>query len=100
LKKAGVSEKNLLSLKDSPAVRALVKNAVDYTENYFKRGYPLLGSVSGRLRLELRATYLGGQGILNKVRDMDYNVLQARPAWSPIDKFSLALRSLFDAVHP
>ncbi len=100
LKKAGVGEKDLLGLKASAAVRVLVKSAVDYTEGYFKKGHPLLESVSGRLKLELKATYLGGQGILNKIRDMDYNVLQTRPSWNAFDKLSLALRSLFGAVHP
>lgn len=100
LKKAGIKEKALLAREDSPAIRTLVKNVVAYTENYFQKGHPLLESVSGRLRLELRATYLGGQGILNKIRDLDYNVLQNRPAWSAFDKFSLALRALFGVARP
>jgi hypothetical protein len=60
----------------------------------------LLDSVSGRLRLELRATYLGGQGILNKIRAMDYNVVLNRPSWSAMDKLLLALKALFSRVHP
>jgi len=100
LKKAGVKEKDLLSLKDSPAVRALVKSAVDTTESYFKKGYPLLEATSGRLRLELKATYLGGQGILNKIRDLDYNVLQNRPLWNPLDKILLGLKVLFGSIDP
>ena len=93
LKKAGVREKDLLSLKDSPSVRDLVKNAVDYTETHFKRGCPLLDSVEGgRLRWELRATYLGGFGILKKIRRMDYNMLHRRPQLGAFDKFALALK--------
>jgi phytoene/squalene synthetase len=67
---------------------------VDYTDAHFKEGYPLLNEVSGRLRWELRATYLGGQGILNKIRKMDYNVLQNRTAWTALDKVALALKAL------
>ncbi len=100
LKKAGIKDKNLLSFRDSAQSRLLVQNAVDYTESYFKKGFPLLDSVSGRLRLELRATYLGGRGILNKIRDMDYNVIENRPVWSPWAKASLAFRALFGFVHP
>jgi squalene synthase HpnC len=100
LKKAGVKEKDFLALKDSPAVRRLVKNAVDYTEKHFRQGYPLLNLVKGRLRLELRATYLGGQGILNKIRSLDYNVLQNRPAWSALGKCSLALKAMLGILHP
>ncbi len=93
LKKAGVLEKDLLALKDSPAVRILVKNALNYSELHFQKGYPLLNQVSGRLRLELRATYWGGQGILNKIRKIDYNVLQNRPVWNTFDKVSLAFKA-------
>jgi|HubBroStandDraft_1064217.scaffolds.fasta_scaffold30704_4 squalene synthase HpnC len=100
LKKAGLTEKRLLVLKDSAQVRQLVKNAVEYTENYYRRGLPLLDSVSGRLSLELKATYLGGQGILNKIKSMDYNVIHHRPAWTTGDKFFLILRALFGRVHP
>jgi squalene synthase HpnC len=99
-KKAGVREKDLLARKDSPQVRRMVKNAVDFTETYFRQGYPLLDRVPGRLGLELRATYLGGQGILNKIREMDYNVLQSRPFWDPWDKTLLAIKALFGSIDP
>ena len=89
LKKSGVGEKDLLALKDSPEVRRMVKSAVDFTEGYFQKGLPLLEAVSGRLKMELKATYLGGSGILRKIRKMDYNVLQNRPAWSAWDKMVL-----------
>lgn len=99
LRKVGIAEKELLTFKDSPQIRQLVKNALEYTENYYRQGFPLLGSVSGRLRLELKATYLGGQGILNKIKAIDYNVLQNRPSLSAMDKFSLLLKALFGRVH-
>jgi squalene synthase HpnC len=95
LKKAGVKEKDLLEWKDSPQLRQLVKNAVDFTEKYFRKGLPLLQSVSGRLKLELKATYFGGQGILNKIRAMNYNVLGQRPTWSSMEKIALALKAVF-----
>ncbi len=95
LKKSGVGEKDLLALKDSPQVRRLVQNAVDFTESYFRGGLPLLDAVSGRLKLELKATCLGGLGILRKIRRMDYNVLQHRPVWSAGDKAALTWKALF-----
>jgi squalene synthase HpnC len=95
LKKAGVTSKDLLALKDSVRTRRLVENSVDYTQTYFVQGLPLLQTVSGRLRWELKATVLGGQGILNKIRKMDYNVLQQRPAWSTVEKAALAWQALF-----
>lgn len=100
LKKAGVREKDLLALEDSPRVRRLVKAAVDFTQTAFGKGLPLLDAVSGRLKWELQATFLGGQGILMKIRKMDYNVLQDRPVWSAFDKLTLAIRALFGRVGP
>jgi len=94
LKKAVVREKDLLALRDSARLRKLVKNAVDFTENYFRKGFPLLHSVSGRLRLELCATYLGGQRILKKIREANYDVLQSRPLLGGLDKAGLAFRAL------
>lgn len=94
LKKAGVGEKDLLALKDSPPVRRLVQKAVDFTESYFQKGFPILDLVGGRLKWELKATCLGGAGILKKIRKMDYNVLQNRPTLGTWDKARLALRTL------
>lgn len=99
LRKVGVARGDLLALRDSTAARRLVKSAVDYTEAYFDRGIPLLNEVPGRLRLELKATVLGGRGILKKIRRMDYNVLQRRPAWTTPEKAALALRAIFTRVH-
>ena len=94
LKKAGVREKDLLALKDSPSVRRLVENAVDFTEDYFQKGFPIVRSVGGRLKLELKATCLGGAGILKKIRKLDYNVLQNRPTLGAWDKAWLALQTI------
>jgi squalene synthase HpnC len=99
LKKAGVSETRLLALEDSPSVRALVKSVVDFTDNYFQQGGPLLESVEGRLKLELRATFLGGQGILKKIRRMDYNVLRNRPTLGAWDKAGLVFKTLFGLMN-
>ena len=75
-----------------------MRAVVDRTEAYFARGLPLLDAVPGRLRLELKATVLGGRGILHKIRRMDYTVLRRRPAWTAPEKAALALRALFTRV--
>lgn len=98
-KKFGVKEKNLLDGKVLDSTRQLVKNAVDFTDNYYRQGYPLLSAVRGRLRLELQATYLGGKGILSKIRDMGYNVFENRPVLNPLDKTLLVLRTLMGLVR-
>lgn len=95
LKKHGVREKDLLKLKDSPRVRAMVREAVDITESHFQKGAPLLGAVSGRLKWELKATIHGGQAILDKIRALDYNVLAHRPTLTGWDKLRIAKGLLF-----
>jgi phytoene/squalene synthetase len=95
-----VKPSDLLALKNTKQARTLVQASVEFTKNYFRRGFPLLEAVQGRFRLELRATYLGGQGILSKIRSLDYNVLEKRPAWSSLDKASLALRALLGLIQP
>jgi squalene synthase HpnC len=98
LKKCGVTSKTLLTAKDSEATRRMARAAVDYTQAYFEKGLPLLDAVSGRLQWELKATYLGGQGILNKIKKMDYNILQQRPTWTRMEKAGLAWRAFFKGV--
>ncbi|HUO58235.1 MAG TPA: squalene synthase HpnC [bacterium] len=95
-KKTKIREKDLLAGKDTSATRQLVRNAVDFTERYFQQGLPLLEKVPGRLRLELRATYHGGMGILKKIRMMDYNVLENRPQLGNLDKLLI----FFTAIAP
>ena len=95
IKKARAKEADLLALKESLRVRKLVQVAVDYTEAHFQNGFPLLEAVSGRLKWELRATYLGGLGILQKIRGMDYNVTRQRPVLNPAEKMLLVLKSIF-----
>lgn len=94
LKRAGVMENDLLAFKDSPQNRRLVKNVMDFTEIYFRKGVPLLDAVSGRLKWELKATWLGGMGILNKIRGLDYNVLQHRLTLNKWDWSFLVLKTL------
>lgn len=99
-KKAGARERDLLDRRDSPAARLLVKNAAAFTEAHFRKGFPLLKEVAGRLRLELRATCRGGILLLDKIRAMDHRVLEARPALGALDKASIGWRALCPGELP
>jgi hydroxysqualene synthase len=99
-RKAGIRQPDFSALRDSPGFRHLVRNAVDFAEGHLRKGEPLLEMVRGRLRLELRATYLGGLGILKKIRAIDYNVLQVRPSFTALDKFVLAWKSFLGGSEP
>jgi len=63
----------------TPAWRKAVDEAVARTRALFEEGRPLTGSLTGRLRYEIRATWLGGMRILDKIERTHYDVMQ-RPS--------------------
>jgi squalene synthase HpnC len=54
--------------------------AVARTRTLYDAGRPLCDALHGRLRLELRATWLGGVRILNRIERADFDVLARRPS--------------------
>jgi hypothetical protein len=51
----------------------------------FDEGRPVCDGVSGRLRWELRATWLGGTRVLDKLDAADYDVFHSRPVLTASD---------------
>ena len=74
--------------------RTLIKYLVDETEKLFLKGKAIENHLSGRLKYEIRATYIGGMTILNKIRKNNYNVLGKRVKLNKIDKSLLIIKSL------
>ena len=52
---------------------------VQRTRALFASGRPVCDGVEGRLRWELRLTWLGGSRILDRLEAADYDVLAKRP---------------------
>ncbi len=75
LARHGVTEADLRSDSASPAVRALVSEWADRTREMFREGWPLVGRVRGRLRIELRAILRGAAAVLRHMREADHDVL-------------------------
>lgn len=99
MNKFGVSEEDLKNSKFNPDFRGLTKFQVERTESLFDEGKKLIellkrDSVSKRLILELKLTWLGGMEILNKIKAIDYNVLKTRPKLNIIDKLKLVIKTL------
>lgn len=95
----GVSVDDLVNKNDSKTFRDLIKYQAERTEKLFEEGKELLKmlkkeSVSKRLILELKLTWLGGMEILNKIRTIDYDVLHIRPKLNLIDKLKLLTKTL------
>jgi squalene synthase HpnC len=72
----------------------LMIQMVNKTSDLFKNGEILLKKVTGRLRWELSFTVSGGLTILNKIKNIDYNVLNYRPKLNKLDWTKIGLNLL------
>src|SRR5262245_12132696 len=90
----GVGVDDLLEKRFSSSYAALLKFQVERTWELFNRGKSLPNLVSGRLAVELRLTWLGGTRILERIEEMGYDTLNARPKISTADKIALLVKAL------
>jgi phytoene synthase len=72
------------------AWRASLEDCGQRTRALFERGRSVCDGVSGRLRYELRATWLGGTRILDRLEAKGYDVFQGRPSLRPADWAAIA----------
>ena len=71
--------------------KRLMEFEVKRARAMFARGKPLCTSVSGRLGLELRAVWLGGMRILDRIEANGYDVFTNRPVIKSPDKLMILL---------
>ncbi len=69
----------------SPGWRRALGEAVRRTRTLFSAGRPLCDAVSGRLRYELRGTWLGGTRILDRLEQAGGDVVRHRPSLGAAD---------------
>jgi hydroxysqualene synthase len=69
----------------SPAWQAALRDASGVTRELFRQGRPVTDVVAGRLRYELRATWLGGTRILDRLGAVDFEVFRRRPTLRAVD---------------
>jgi phytoene synthase len=74
----------------TPAWRGALTEAAAETRARFDAGRPVANHVSGRLRLELRATWLGGVRVLDRLVASGFDVFRARPVLGWRDTVPLA----------
>lgn len=72
-----------------------LRACVDRTRRLFDHGRPVADAVRGRLRWELRATWLGGVRILEKIEALGYDTRHVRPTLGAQDAAVLLPRLLF-----
>jgi squalene synthase HpnC len=86
----GVGEWDLNAGRLSDGFRELMRELVRRTRALFARGRPLCDRVGPDLRFELRLTWLGGSGILDRIEAVGYDVFRRRPRHGPLAKLGLA----------
>jgi phytoene synthase len=93
-REVGADEADLARGDLSPAWRAALACVAGPTREFFERGRPVADDVRGRLRWELRATWLGGVRILDELEDAGFDVYRDRPTLGWSDAASIAWRAL------
>jgi squalene synthase HpnC len=78
-------ESDLVNSRLTEPWRQVMAAAVTRTRLLFQRGRPLCDVVTGRLRHELRATWLGGTHILDRLERAEFDPLMSRPRLTPGD---------------
>ena len=86
---AGAREADLALRRLTPAWRAALQDVTRRTRALFDEGRAVCDAVSGRLRYELRATWLGGTRILDKLEAADFDMFTSRPTLTKADVPSL-----------
>lgn len=88
---AGASERSLAEGTWTAEWEDAMRDATARTRRLFAEGRPLVNVVRGRLRYELRATWLGGTRILDKLEARRFDSLHRRPRIGAIDTLGIGL---------
>jgi hydroxysqualene synthase len=81
----GADEGALIEGRITAEWRRAIASAVDRTRALFNAGLPLCDRLRGRLRYEIRMTWLGGTRILDRLEAMGFDVLSHRPTIGATD---------------
>jgi squalene synthase HpnC len=92
--RAGAREADLAARRLTPAWLATLSAAAGRTRGLFARGRKVCDGVTGRLRWELRLTWLGGSRILDRLERARFDVFRARPSLGPSDVPALAWQAV------
>jgi hydroxysqualene synthase len=90
----GAVESDLGERRITAAWREALASAAAHTRTIFIAGRPVCDMVEGRLRFELRLTWLGGMRILERLSEIGFDVFASRPTIGPGDVPTLAWRAM------
>jgi hydroxysqualene synthase len=92
--RAGARDEHLDAGRMTPEWQAALRAVTLRTRALFAAGRPVCDGVRGRLRWELRATWLGGSRILDKLEARGFDVFRDRPALGAADAPALLIGAL------
>ena len=81
----GADVRDLSGFAMTPAWKRTMEECVQRTRRTFREGRSVGDMVKGRLRWELRATWLGGMRILDKIERLHFDTLNQRPQLTAAD---------------
>ncbi len=89
----GVPEWDLNAGRVTPGFTNLMQDLIARTRALFESGRPLCDRVNRDLRFEMRLTWLGGSGILDRLEANGYDVFRKRPSYGLGGKLRLAWKA-------
>ena len=94
VRETGADIEDLRRARFTSAWTAALEQAAAETRRQFASGRAVADLVSGRLRWELRATWLGGTRILDRLARQRFDVFKSRPTLGWADAGVIAVRTL------
>jgi squalene synthase HpnC len=92
--RAGARLEDLDARRITGEWQAVMAEMVQRTRALFAEGRPVCDGVEGRLRLQLRLTWLGGSRILDRLERSGYDVFRHRPSLGAKDAAALTWRAV------
>ncbi len=93
MQKYSVTEEDFLNLNCNENVKLLFKELIEKTYKMFNEGKVIQSYVPKSFLLQIRMTILGGEKILHKIVENDYDVFNKRPKLNKKDFLLILLKS-------
>jgi hydroxysqualene synthase len=94
VRECGANVEDLRRRNFTPAWAAALRQAARVTREQFAAGRPIADLVRGRLKWELRATWLGGMRILDRLASQGFDVFKSRPTLGWTDALMIGARAV------
>jgi phytoene synthase len=92
--RAGARDADLDAARMTPEWQAALRAVAARTRDLFDAGRPVCDAVRGRLRWELRFTWLGASRVLDKIHAAGFDVLRQRPRLTAADVPALVWQAM------